>query len=330
MKKAIFFAFFLLIILPPGQGLMKEEHEPMRLPAYIKPKMPIPDQLRAQADFESIVIPLKRAGKLILIDAVIDSIQGNLILDSGSMGLVLNSMYFRTSRRVSGQVSGGITGSVGAITKSSIKKMRLSDVFYENFEADMTDLGHLESARKVKILGFFGLSFLRDFEIVMDLKNNVLELHRRDKSGKRLNPAPRPVCDLSLSMRNTSSVLFIEAKINRKSLVFCLDTGAESNVLSNQLPDKVLNTVTINRRSTLRGVGQQKVDVFHGVMNDFSVEGHQINGMPALVTSLSAMAHSYGMPIDGMLGCDFFEKGVFYFDLKNDELGICFHKNEKE
>jgi len=287
--------------------------------------------VKAQGDFQSVIVPLKRAGKLILIDAIVDSIQGNLILDTGSAGMVLNSLYFRKTRRAGSQSSGGITGDVGAISKYRIKKLAVSDAFYENFDADMTDLGHLERSRNVRILGFFGLSMLRDFEVVIDLKNNLMELHRLDRSGQRLNITfGQPSFDLVLPASNMSDVLFVEASINKKKFLFCLDTGAESNVLSNQLPDKVLNTVTVTRRSTLLGVGSKKVNVFHGTMNDFSIGSHSMNGMPTLITSLSAMAHAYGLNIDGMLGCDFFEKGVFYIDLKRGRVGICFHKNQTE
>mgnify|MGYP001765220751 CR=1 FL=1 len=286
---------------------------------------------KALGDFQSLTIPLKRAGKLILIDAMIDSVAGNLIFDTGSAGLVLNSIYFRSTRRSPLLESGGITGAVAGVTKYYINQMQLSDVFYRNFEADMTDLGHLERARNIKILGFFGLSVLEDFEVVLDLRNNLLELHRIDKKGKRINNLlAAPKFDVLLPMRNVSNVMFIEGEIGGKELLFCLDTGAESNVLSNRLPDKVLNTVSVSRRSTLWGVGSQKVDVFHGQMNNFSVGKHALQQMPTLITSLSAMAHSFGISLDGMLGCDFFESGIFYIDQRNNKLGIEFYKTRIE
>jgi len=46
-------------------------------------------------NFQSITIPLKRAGRLFLIEATIDDQEGNLVFDTGSSGLVLNKTYFR-------------------------------------------------------------------------------------------------------------------------------------------------------------------------------------------------------------------------------------------
>lgn len=285
---------------------------------------------KALGDFQSLIIPLRRAGKLILIDAVVDSMEGNLIFDTGSAGLVLNSMYFRSTRRAGGQTSGGITGTVEAVSKRSIRRLQLSEVRYEKIEADMADLGHLERARGVKILGLFGLALFREFEVVLDLRNNLLELHRLDKKGKHLNGLWQPpLWDVQIAVSNQSNVLFMEGQINSKRMLFCLDTGAESNVLSQQLPDKVLNTVDITSRTALRGVGAQQVIVFHGIMNDFAIGGHTLTGMPVMVTNLSAMSHAFGISLDGMLGCDFFEKGVFYINMRHESVGIQFYKNEK-
>src|SRR5512138_3041409 len=47
-------------------------------------------------------IPLKRAGRLFMIEVVIDGITGNLIFDTGASKLVLNSTYFRNSWTISG------------------------------------------------------------------------------------------------------------------------------------------------------------------------------------------------------------------------------------
>lgn len=279
----------------------------------------------------SIIIPLKRAGKLILIEAKIDSLEGNLILDTGSMKLVLNSIYFRSGRNARSSVSGGITGKVQSVSKNRVKRLQISDIYYENIDADMVDLGHLESVRNIKILGFFGLSLLKDFEIVIDLQANVLELHRVDFNGNRFNiEMIRPPLDISLPIYNNNGILLIQAKINKGSYTFCLDTGAESNVLNSNLPDRALNTLTLTRRSLLRGAGNEKVEVIHGIMNDFSIGKHRIHGMQTMVTNLKAMSDAYGIEIDGMLGCDFFEQGIVYLDMKNKQLGIQFFKKEKE
>jgi hypothetical protein len=271
----------------------------------------------------SITLPLKRAGNLILLDAIIDSVPGNLILDTGSAALVLNSIWFREGRRSASFVAGGVTGSAGAVTRGRVNDMQLSGISFHGLDANITDLGHIEQARNVKVLGFFGLSMLRDFEVVVDLNNNFLELHRLDSQGRRINPPQREIRhDISLPVRVESNVMFLDAEIAGRKLTFCLDTGAESNVISSHLPNRVLSTIDIFRRSNLRGAGGQNVEVLYGFMNDFSIEKTVIRGMNIIITNLTAMSQSYGVRIDGMLGCDFFEKGVFYINMRQNRLGI--------
>lgn len=206
------------------------------------------------SDFESLTIPIKRTGKLILLDALADSVSGSLILDSGASGLVLNSIYFRDGRPKKGYQTGGITGRVEQLSQKRIKSLQFDEVFFENIQADLADLGHLEAARQTKIIGFFGLSLFRGFEVVINLRQNLIELYRLDASGNRLRPHPVVKPDLELPMYNYSEIYFIEGRISNKRHTFCLNTGAEVNVLHNYLPDKIMKTIT--KRSTLHGSGQ--------------------------------------------------------------------------
>ncbi|MBZ0242837.1 MAG: aspartyl protease family protein, partial [Bacteroidales bacterium] len=128
---------------------------------------------------------------------------------------------------------------------------------------------------------------------------------------------------------NYTDVFFVEGRIANRRLMFCLDTGAESNVLDNYLSDRILNTVKILSRSSLRGVGKQKKEVFYGLMNELIVNDKAYPPMQTIITNLSQMSDSYGMEIHGMLGCNFFEQGVYYLNMKTDVLGVVFHEQVK-
>lgn len=279
---------------------------------------------------DSIIIPLKRAGNLILLEGIVDGQPGNLILDTGSAALVLNSIYFGDKGRQSALLAGGITGSTGPTYRSRIKSMQISAMIFSEIDANITDLGHIEKARNIRVLGFFGLSIFTGYEVVLDLVNGVLELHRINFRGHRVHAERKnPEFDLIIPAQIESNVMFIDAVINKRKLTFCLDTGAESNVLSSHLSDNVLKTVDIFRRSTLQGAGAQQVEVLYGQMNELSFEKTPVNGMSAIITNLNAMSTYFGVRIDGMLGCEFLEKGVFYINLKQQKLGIIFNKESK-
>ena len=67
-----------------------------------------------QGESAKISIPIKRAGNLILMEVQIDSIVGNLILDTGAPHLVLNKTYFRNYPLYGNVMASGITGGGGA------------------------------------------------------------------------------------------------------------------------------------------------------------------------------------------------------------------------
>jgi len=278
-------------------------------------------------ELESVVIPLRRIGRLFLIEAKIDNIVGNFLFDTGSAELVLNSTYFRKYMRIIGGEGGGITGSTGTIQHAQIKNMDVAGLSYRDLTADVTDLGHIENRRGVKILGLFSLSMLKGLEMVIDINHNELRLYRLDKTGNRISVQNNGFrADVTEKVELYHNILFVKVRIGGKVLDFCLDTGAESNVLNSYAPKKALSTVTILRRSDLMGAGSGEAEVMLGKLNDFVIDEHPISNMQTIIASLDALSATYGYPIDGMLGYDFFEKGEVCINLVKNELKISFTK----
>ena len=106
-----------------------------------------------QGDFDELFIPLKRVQNLFLIEARVDSLVGNFILDTGAPHLVLNKTYFSGGRLAEGNTASyGITGGGSTVLNTTIDSLILQELFYTNVDADIVNLGHLEDARGVKIL----------------------------------------------------------------------------------------------------------------------------------------------------------------------------------
>ena len=278
---------------------------------------------------DSVVIPMKRAGRLLLIEAKVDNEIGNFVFDTGANELVFNSTYFRNHVRSDGASSNGITGSVGSVEQITVDKIEFAELTYKKVRADMTNLGHIENRRGIKILGLIGFNMMKDFEILIDTKKNQLKLFRIDKTGNRITPdKSRFKSDHTQKITTNSNILFVEGKIGGKNLNFCFDTGAETNVISSHSNKNILNTLTITRRSGLRGAGSAGSDVLFGRMNDFSVGNKQIKGMETIVSNLDALCEAYGTRIDGILGFNFMEQGIFCINFTKKQFGIQFTKGE--
>lgn len=283
-----------------------------------------------QGNVTGITIPLKRAGRLFFMEGTVNGIPGNFILDTGASNLVLNKTYFRNSIETEQEEGGGVTGAIGPIGKLQVKKIVISDLIYQNVPADVVPLGHLENRRGIKILGLFGMNLLQKTEIVLDLLHNQLQIHKLDRNGERLTKSgTQERYDIRHKISINRNVLFLVANVAGKSLDFCLDTGAESNLLHSGIPKQAMGAVSITRRSTLRGASSSHGELLMGSIADFSLGNRQIGPMETAVCNLSAMSEKYGYDIDGMLGYDFFMKGKVSLNLVKKEIAIAIYQEEK-
>ena len=277
---------------------------------------------------DEITIPLKHAGHLLLLEARIDNETGNFIFDTGSSKLVLNRTYFIKFTLIDFGDRGGITGGLAGVKQTKVSRIQFSGLAFSDVMVDVADLGHIENRRGVKILGLLGLSLLKNMEIVIDVLHSELHLYRLDRRGNRISQGTKEFkADISQKLQISQDVLFVNSQISGKTLSFCLDTGAESNVLSSASPKKVMNTVSITRRSGLVGSGQASSESLYGTLNDFSMAGRQIPRMQAIITNLDNMSAAFGFTIDGMLGYDFFEQGQICINLVRLEIKVCFNKS---
>ncbi len=277
-------------------------------------------------DFDSIDIPLKRAGRLIMVEANVDGEIGNLIFDTGATGIVLNKTYFRDHLSIDNHTSKGITGSLDNADGVIIDHLIISDLSFKGISANMANLGHIENRRGIKILGLFGFSLLRGFEIIIDVNNGKLLLHKTNKKGDRINSKYIFKPDYMQKIRISQNIVFLKGIMGGKSLWFCLDSGAETNVISGYAPKEVLKTITINRKSNLNGTGSQINQVLFGIMNDFIFGNTRLSNMETIITNLDHLNEAYDVHINGILGYNFLVKGIICINFEKNQLGICFAK----
>jgi hypothetical protein len=278
---------------------------------------------------DSVIIPMKRAGRLLLIEAVVDNETGNLVFDTGASGLIFNNTYFRDHLRSATERSNGINGSIGAVEQTIINKIEFAGLTYKRVSVDLANLGHIENRRGVKILGLIGFNLIKDFEIIIDAQNNQLKLYRIDSSGKRISTVKsdfRP--DHSQKIWIGGNIIFLEGTIREKKLNFCFDTGAETNVISSYVSKNILNTISITRRAGLSGTGSAGREVLFGKMNDFSIGNQPIRGMETIISNLEPLSEAYGTKIDGILGFNFMEQGILCINFARKQFCIQYTKGE--
>jgi Aspartyl protease len=274
-------------------------------------------------DFKTLIIPIRRVQNLIVVEARIDTIVGNFILDTGAPYLVLNKTYFRNGRQLEDKIASNANGtSAEPVIRTNVSQLALKDLYFEDIQADLSDLGHIENHRGIKILGLLGVSLFTSFEMVIDLYKGELYLHKTDRNGVvpeeerivRSNPL------LRIPFQLTDNVITVDGSIGGNHLTFCLDTGAETNTLSNLLPNKVLRSFHVTKRMVLLGMSGSRSEILLGTLDEFSLGNQSYRNSHVAITRLDALSQAYGRKIDGILGNNFLVKGIISINFISREL----------
>ncbi len=338
MKK-ISFAFLFFILLSSFSLYMPYEVIDKKLPvyysdlnqlsfSYTSDYLPFEKTSNIQFGFDSLTIPIKRVGNLILIETVIDGQSGNLIFDSGSVSeLVLNKTYFRNYKKRGSYSTTGINGAIQDVEIIIVDSLNIAEMIFEKKYVEITDLSQIENRCDVKILGFFGLKLINNFEIVIDIYNNELQLFSLNRKGNRINSIDyNEKYDYSQEIEILNNVIFIRAEIAGKKQRFCFDTAAEKNIISHIASKKTISSITITGRARLIDAGSRNKEVLYGKMNDFMFGEKQIKNMEALIADISALNNIYETFISGVLGYDFLIQGKFFINTVKKNIGIIFYK----
>jgi predicted aspartyl protease len=274
----------------------------------------------------TIIIPIKRVKNLIVVEAAIDTVVGNFIIDTGSPLLVLNSTYFRNTYAHDTKLAANATGSAATLMQTTVSSLRIKELFFEKIQADISDLGHIENKRGIKILGLLGVKLFLEYEMIIDQHKGILYLRKPIASAKQNQSALDTVLKtapiLKIPFELNKNIILVNATVGEKVLTFCVDTGAETNALSNTLPTKVLQNFQVARRTVMLGTGGSRTEVLLGSLNELTVGDKKFLNMPAAITRLEMLGEGYGRTLHGILGNPFLVKGIISINFVTKEIAL--------
>jgi hypothetical protein len=289
----------------------------------------IADDPEPYGDYNNLVVPIKRAGNLIVLEAQIDTMEGNFILDTGAPYLILNSTYFRDAPKIDDQESGGVNGASAGTFTTMVKNFSILDLHYSRLTADVTDLSAIENNRHIKILGLLGTRLFSKLAITIDLFHNQLYIHKLDAHGD-INPAEQ-VYDhpqLKTPFWYANDVISFKVTVNKKPMRFGFDTGSEITLLDYNHAKKMMKNMEVISRSKLVGVGGAAFEIINTKIDSLIVGDQLFLNNRVTITNLAKMSQSYGQSIDGVLGFDFFVRGIFTINFVKKEFEMYIYKNQ--
>ena len=253
----------------------------------------------------TIYIPFTLVGQLIVVEARVDTITGNFIMDTGAERLVLNQQYFGRERH-SSVASSGNTGPVSAASWTTVDSIGIERLSIMDLRAHLVDLHHIELKKNTRIIGILGYHVFSAFEIFIDFQNHVIGLSMVDRDGQRVDRSTTwesPADSVGFLLKN--HLIVVNTVVNGTKFRMILDSGAELNLLDRRVHRKVLDNFTILKRVNLTGVGRREIEVLAGILTDLRCGDQHCPSMNTLITSMDEINENFGVSAHGVLGYEF-------------------------
>jgi hypothetical protein len=275
-----------------------------------------------------IRVPFTLTGGLITIRGRVDTVEGNFFFDTGASKLLLNERYFPVKKlRNTPNTARGVTGQVEVLETRKIDTLQFDNFLKTSAYGDVLNLSHLESSKKIALVGILGAELFEDFEILFDYDASLVILIRLNKTGVPIEGISdweyEPYASVPLRNARHIGLLRLPCGPNGKSIWMGLDSGAEQNLLSKATSSKFLKeNFDIRRRIKLNGMGGESVEVLAGMLKNAQIDSVALQPMATVLAGTSHLNEMYATPMDGVLGYEFFSQQPMSVNLKKRKLTI--------
>ncbi|OLY91931.1 Predicted aspartyl protease [Cnuella takakiae] len=263
-----------------------------------------------QDDSLSFSLPFNKIGGLIFVKGKVDDVEGNFILDTGAPHLVLNLVYFRNYPiEVASQEQQSSMSGIGQyIHRTRLRRFAMGAAQYFQYDADLTDLGHLENSKGIKILGLLGMDLLRQMEMIIDYEQNMIHFHRIGRKEGNSYQSQHLQADAAFTTQAidiSQNQVITGMELAGRKMRFVFDSGAETHILDSRLPDKVYEQASILGKINVKGTGSKTVEALRANVTGMKLGNEALPTLPFLIANLEQTCFAQNMGVHGVLGLEF-------------------------
>lgn len=251
---------------------------------------------------------------IIIVQAKLNGTNANFILDTGSPGMVLNTIDSNLGKWHERNPTEHLY-----YQGKTISHFQWAGIERVNLRTSEANMDMLEKLTNKPIGGLIGYDFLEGFELVLDFEQQLASLvsvsNNQDKfNNERLTKIP---------FEMAGHLPVVTAQIGGSQLRFGLDTGANTNLLdAKKLAEIDPSLITQFDESEMFGLiafGQQ---AFAANIVETDLHGLVFGSMKYLFTDISHLKELSDNRVDGLLGFPFFQSGKFSINYATKELSI--------
>jgi hypothetical protein len=238
--------------------------------------------------------------EFIVVEASINGITGNFIVDSGYGGyLMLNDQFQTYASSPSEQLPIGVGGEVSGAGTTKIKQFEWGDLILTEVEASTANLAHLGKDVE-RFAGLIGYEVLKNQIVEIDYDTRQLVLWNSSESFNAKYPNSNVS---SVPFQMVAHLPVIESTFGPQKLRFGLDCGAQGNQLLTRLEKSMTPHLSNKRIEELGGADNNYKKVTKGQLKGITILDRKYD-MDFVFGDLFGGHHEVTM-MDGLLGFPF-------------------------
>lgn len=250
--------------------------------------------------------------RMIIVEANLNGVKGKYILDTGSPMLMLNQ-----KPKIGDSQIGGIAEKCDA-EYIEVREFKWAGISKKSIEALAFDMSNLEKSLGTSIDGLIGQNVFKSYELYLDIAQQKIQLFKARRSS--LHKKRKFQKRVSFSMEKHIPVITV--KIDGKKYRFGIDTGAEVNVLSQELKNDLEDSLENFNHSTIQGIGGLPQKVESATLSQFSIKKENFKNFNFLLIDFSSFENDFGLNLDGILGYPFLKENVLSINYQKQKIYI--------
>lgn len=268
-------------------------------------------------------VPFTLAKNLIVVEAEINGIFGNFLVDTGAQAVVLNRRHFGPGDvdtvAMDHAPPSGVGGAMQDVRAAVDLELNWRSIQIGGLRGLITDLAHLEKSVGVPIAGIIGFNVLERFQIQFNYAASELTLYSLDDDFQPLVQSnlgePTQITEFEM----VSHIPVFPVKIAGHEMRMGLDSGAGEAMLFERWQATLDGQYEFIERTELRG-GDKNTQMGDVVRID-NMQVQDIDYVDLTFRFNDIAAHNgNSIPMDGLLGYEFLKTRPTAINFRTREL----------
>lgn len=292
-------------------------HEEQRAVAAQNPaSVTLPDTLR---------FPFEIQDGQIVVQAAINGVSGNFLVDTGAQATTVNTAHFPEGRLQTFALDHGRPSGVGgALTNVRAARgldLTWGDAHFEDLRGLALDLSHLEASIGTQVVGLIGYDILERFEIHFDYAAGLLTLYRLNQDNKPIDAGLLSTPKARIAFDMIGHLPVFSARVSGQELRLGLDSGAAEAMLAEKWEDPMAGQFEFVRLADMRGADKTVRTAVEVRFDSMAVNNVEYEDVVFRFSDI-LLAGGGKLDLDGMLGYQFLSARPTSINFRAREIGI--------